>query len=1116
MALSEMRPFGLIGRIGPIFFALCATAAADQAGALDFFEKQIRPVLVEQCYECHGEKSQKGGLRLDTKAGWEKGGDSGPTIVPGNPDKSLLIQAIRYHDKDLAMPPKKSGGKMPDDQIANFEAWVKIGAPDPRTGGPSTAARDMAKAKEHWAFKPVAAPPVPQVKTPAWVKTPVDAFILANLEAKALKPAPPAEKRTLIRRVYLDLTGLPPSPEEVDAFNADQSPDAFAKVVDHLLDSPHYGERWGRYWLDIARYADTRGYLAGGEERRFPFSFTYRDYVVRAINEDKPFDQFIREQLAADKLVSGEDQSALAALGFLTLGRSGPPQDMIDDRIDVVTRGLMALTVSCARCHDHKFDPVPTADYYSFYSVFASSQEPPEKPLLTTKIRTGPEYDDFLKKRAEVEAKVQAKADETIAEFLSKERRKLGDYLLGAHEAKRAGAALKLDTFAGERKIAGPILDRWMRYFDDPASKNEPVVAPWFAFAALGEKDFAPRAKELAAKLAANADPAKPVNPALAKAFEKAAPASLKEVAAIYNTLAVRLEDAWKAAETGAKKENKPAPKTLPDAKDESVRAFLVSERSPNQLPREIAETTIRRELNNRTVPIRRELGALDWSHPGAPLRAMALVDRDKPNTQRIFLRGNPGSPGPIVPRQFLEVIAGPQRKPFAEGSGRLDLAKAIAARDNPLTARVFVNRVWGWHFGRPFVSTPGDFGVRTEAPVQRALLDWLAAQFMDQGWSLKKLHRLILLSSTYQQSDFLVPQASSVDPENTLHHHFKLRRLDFEAMRDTILACAGKLDLTVGGLPVDIWKVPFSPRRTVYGFIDRLNLPAVFRTFDFANPDITSPQRFTTTVPQQALFMMNSPFVIEQAQALIQRPEVAQMKNDTGRLSALYRLLYQRAPSADEVKDAVAFLKKQLTPAIEPGWHYGWGWYDPLVNHTKDFHAFAFVSKDRRSPQAKMPTPQHGFASIRPDGGHPGSLLQTSTVLRWVSPVDGKVNIVGSLEHSAKAGDGVRGLIVSGRGGKLGEWTVLTSKAATNLPGIEVKLGEAIDFIVECRTGDNSDGYSWAPKVMLIGDYKLELPKRSWDARADFAPQRKLAPLTAWETLAQAMLVSNELMFIE
>jgi hypothetical protein len=1047
-----------------------------------------------------------------------KGGDTGPAIVPGHPEKSLLLQAVKYEDHDLQMPPEKSGGKMPAERIAELEAWIRIGAPDPRTNGPTAPAHNMAKAKEHWAFKPVVKPAIPTVKDSAWVKTPLDAFVLAKLEAKGLKPAPVADRRTLLRRVYFDLTGLPPSSEEMETFLADKAPDAFAKVIDRLLDSPHYGERWGRYWLDVARYADTRGYLAGGEERRFPYSHTYRDYVIHAFTDDKPYDQFIREQIAADRLVSGDDQSALAALGFLTLGRAGSQPDVIDDRIDVVSRGLMALTVGCARCHDHKFDPIPTADYYSLYGVFASSQEPPEEPLLN-KVNGGPAYEEFLKKKAALDEKVKAKTEEVVNAFLDAERRKMGDYLLAAHDLKRAGDKPKLDMFAGERKLVTLILDRWRTVLDDPARQKDPVLAPWFAFAALPEKDFAPKAKELAARFAANADTANLINPLLAKAFAGASPASLKDVAAVYNTLSVQADDAWIAASAAAEKAKTSAPAALPDAAQESIRQFQYA-KSPIDLPRPDLERLIRKNLNAKTVALRKELGALEWSDPGAPLRAMAMVDKAQPVKPYIFVRGNPGNGGPPVPRQFLEVLAGPDRKPFADGSGRLELAKSIASPQNPLTARVFVNRFWGWHFGSPLVRTPGDFGTRTEAPVQVAMLDWLAGQFMEDGWSIKKLHKQLLLSNTYQQSSDCDVKTENADPDNALLHRYNRHRLDFESMRDSLLAASGKIDLTVGGQPVEITKEPFSSRRTVYGFIDRLNLPSVFRTFDFANPDISSPQRFTTTVPQQALFMMNSPFVVAQAQALVHRPEVERSTTDADRLQALYEVLYQRAPQPDEIKDAQGFLKRlqarAAQPPIEPGWHYGFGWYDPLVNNTKDFRLFTSFVKGRRSPSATVPDKQFGFVSLSAEGGHPGPTPQLSTVLRWVSPLDGKVKITGTLSHTQKAGDGVHAVITSGRGGKLGEWIACNSKAPTEIASVDVKLGEAIDFIVDCRTTDTSDSYNWSPIVTFLGDYDFKLSKRSWEAQKDFNAGKKLTPLTAWETLAQAMLVSNEMMFIE
>jgi hypothetical protein len=1116
-----MKPMDRLARVLMASVVAGANAAAPTAEQLEFFEKRIRPVLVESCYKCHSVESgkSKGSLLLDSKAGMLKGGDSGPAVVPGDPEKSLLIKAIRYADEELAMPPKKDGGKLAPEKIADFEAWVKMGAPDPRTGAEVAAGPlDMEKARQHWAFKPVLKPPIPVVKDKGWVKSPVDAFILAKLEAKGMKPAEPADKRTLLRRVYYDLIGLPPTAQEMEEFLQDKSKDAFEKVVNRLLDSPHYGERWGRYWLDVARYADTKGYLAGGEERRYAFSHTYRDYVIKSFNDDKPYDRFLIEQLAADQLPLGEDKSALAGMGFLTLGRRflNNQNDIIDDRIDVVMRGTMGLTVGCARCHDHKFDPIPIADYYSLHGIFNSSQEPEEKPLLG-KLVENDDYRDYLKKKAELEEKEEAEVADEVQKFLAKARAATGDYLLAVHDSKRRPKNEKLDQFANARKLVPAILQRWIPFLDAKSKTHDPVLAPWFAFTALPEKDFPRDAKELAARIAANADVAKPVNPLVARAFADAAPQSLKDVAAIYNKLFTEVDKAWEAARKAGK------PSALADKNQEAVRQVLYAAKAPPNLSDEEVERLIRRKIRSETVKYRRQIEALNWTHPGAPARGMVLTDKPNPADSRIFIRGNPGNPGPVAPRQFLEVLAGPARQPFKQGSGRLELAQNIASKDNPLTARVFVNRVWGWHFGRPFVNTPSDFGVRTEAPVQLDLLNWLAATFIEQGWSLKKLHRLVVLSSTYQQASIAPPRYATLDPDNQFLHKFNRRRLDFEAMRDTLLAASGRLDLTLGGLPVDLTKEPFSGRRTVYGFIDRQNLPAMFRTFDFANPDASSPMRFTTTVPQQALFMMNSPFVVEQARALVNRPEVSSRASDAEKIAAVYQLLHQRAPDADEVKLAQMFLQKsaaaQPRQAITPGWQYGYGWFDPLVNRTKDYKAMTtLVDKRYYAPGAKYPVGgMFGHLSVTATGGHPGPTPQLASVRRWVSPVDGAIRIEGTLGHGSKNGDGVRGRIVSSRGGKLGEWTVLNNKVATSIAKLDVKLGETVDFVVDGIGSSNSDSYTWAPKIALIGDYDLAVSKRAWDAEKDFAARETtFTPLGAWEKFAQVLLLSNELAFVD
>jgi hypothetical protein len=733
-----MRATGLIAS-GVIAFGWSAVALAAPPvtpQAAEFFERSVRPVLVNHCLSCHGTRRQSGGLRLDSRAALSRGGDDGPVVVPGDPAHSPLVRAIR-REGDVKMPPRD---RLPPEAVEALTTWVRMGAPWPEEAAatPATAdVRSVAAARaSHWAFRPVRKPAPPAVRNGGWVRNPIDSFVLAGLETKGLSPAPPADRRTLIRRLSFDLLGLPPSPAEVDAFVSDSAPDAYERLADRLLASPHYGERWGRYWLDVARYADTKGYLFESE-RRFPYAYTYRDYVVRAFNEDLPYDQFVVQQLAADKLPLGEDKRPLAAMGFLTLGRRflNNQNDIIDDRIDVVGRGLLGLTISCARCHDHKFDPIPTADYYSLYGVFASSLEPRELPTIVTPEPT-PQYLAFAKEVAALQADVTRYEEEHREELKARNRK--------ARDGLRA---------------------------------------------------------------------------------------------------------------------------------------------------------------------LQKKVDRLRVTHPGAPPQAMVLVDAPEPTPPHVLLRGNPNNVGPAVPRQFLLVLAGEHRRPFTGGSGRLELARAIASRDNPLTARVLVNRVWMHHFGKGLVRTPSNFGLRGEPPTHPELLDYLAATFVDEGWSIKKLHRLIVLSQTYRQSSDNDPGYDRADPENRLLGKMNRRRLDFEALRDSLLAAAGRPDPRMGGKAVDLVAAPFSTRRAVYGFIDRQNLPGVFRTFDFASPDTSSPQRHETTVPQQALFLLNSPFVVEQARRLAARPDVSAREGDAERITYLYRLLYGRPAEPDEVALGLGFL---------------------------------------------------------------------------------------------------------------------------------------------------------------------------------------------------------------
>ncbi|WP_414664082.1 DUF1553 domain-containing protein [Horticoccus sp. 23ND18S-11] len=758
-----------------------ATKALSSAD-LAFFESKIRPILVDTCYKCHSKEADKvrGGFLLDTREALMAGGNSGAALVPGKPDESLIIQAVRYKDEDLQMPPK--GEKLSEQQIADLTEWVRRGAPDPRTATVKglSGATYGGVGKQHWSFQPVKKPAVPTVQNAAWVQNPVDNFLLAKLEANGMTPNKPADKATLIRRIYFDLIGLPPHPVDVQNFVNDTSPDAYTKVVDRLLASPQYGEHWARYWLDVARYSDTKGDAKGQEDNRFPHAWTYRDWVIDAFNADLPYNQFIIAQLAGDAMQRAREKQPkdkadptagnrwpLAAMGFLTLGNqfNGRREDIIGDQIDVTTKAFLGLTVACARCHDHKFDPIPTKDYYSLYGVFANSLQPPELPTMQAKVPQTEGYLEYLEKVAALE-KREAEHKAKQAEFQRTVRAAKG-------KSKEKGAAAKID----------------------------------------------PRARQ--------------------------------------------------------------------------------------QLQREERE-------------LRRDFASLEAQHPGAPARANALYDiqaispAQKPKDYPVLLRGENANKGPIVPRRFLEILsADPKKRPeWKDGSGRVQLAQAIADPKNPLTARVFVNRMWQQHWGVGFVETPDDLGNMSSPPTHPELLDWLASTFMENKWSIKALHRTIVLSAAYQQSGQTNPVYAEKDPNNKLLWRYNLRRMDFEELHDSLLVITGELDRTYGGRPVAISSENFAKRRSVYTLIDRTNPPELLTQFDFPSPDVASGRRYETLVPQQALFLMNSPMVIETARKLVDRPAFAEVKSDEERVTLLYLAIFQRWPTRQEVDLGLKYVK--------------------------------------------------------------------------------------------------------------------------------------------------------------------------------------------------------------
>jgi hypothetical protein len=1085
---------------------------------LAFFEKNIRPVLSERCYKCHSTQPDakvRAGLDLGTREGILKGGDSGPAIVAGKPADSLLIRSLKAADPDEVMPPAKDGGPLPPEVIAAFEHWVKMGAPDPRSEKSSAKyGPDAEKARSHPFFNPVKPVPVPAVTRQDWVKTPVDAFVLAKLEANAMQPSPPADKRTLIRRATFDLLGLPPTPEEVDAFLADKSPDAFNKVVERLLQSPHYGERWGRYWLDVARYGDTKGDVIRNRENRFLYSYTYRDYVIRAFNEDKPYDRFLIEQIAADRLPLGEDKSALAALGFLTLGNkfNNDANQIIDDQIDVITRGTMGLTVACARCHDHKFDPITMKDYYALHGVLNSSAEPPEPPLLKP-VQRDAAFAEFEKAKAAAEAELARFRAENERSLITNQHARVGDYLLAVHEfAQLTGPDTPTRTvFYRQRELDTTIAGAVERWVERAKKKPDPVLAPWLAFAALPAKEFSEQARSVAHKLAANRDESAPANPLVARLFV-VPPTSLKDVAGRYNRLLGETSRQWQALLTKGG-----VTRAFPDKTLEEVRLALYASGSPFAF----TERDIRRLTSQQTEArenlLIRKVNDVIINHPGSPARAMALEDLPKPRDSAIFLRGNPATRGAVVPRQFLEILAGPSPRPFTNGSGRLELAQAIASRDNPLTARVLVNRVWLRHFGEGLVTTPSDFGLVGEPPTHPELLDWLAGWFMDHGWSLKQLHRLIMNSATYQQRSDDNPRYSAKDQGNSLLWRQNRYRLDFEAMRDTMLAVSGALDRTMGGQPVNLATDPSPPRRTVYGFIDRAALPEFFNTFDFAPPDISSPRRIPTTVPQQALYLLNAPFVVQQAKHLAARPEWQKLTSTVARIKALYRLLFQRPPSATELRLGTAFLQAQMARKPEaaepPAWRYGFGSFDAQAQRTAKFTAFTTFEQNQWHGGRRL-----GTLALTAEGGTTGTGSDQAAIRRWVAPRNGVIAVQGTL--SVKSGGAVVGRVVSSRLGERGRFTAAAQPASTAVERLEVKKGDLLDFIAESSNPKAGVSYLWAPKVTYL-DHNFEDPaveeNYEWDAKVDFAgpPPPPLKGLSPWEKYAQVLLLSNELIFV-
>ena len=1059
----------------------------------EYFEKHIRPLLVSKCLKCHSGESPKGGLSLEYQRDWASGGSRGRAIKPGQPEQSLLIQVVTGRHPELKMPAE--GAPLTPLEIGRLTEWVRLGAFDPRKPSQPFKAPKVSSARvaTHWAFKPIRRPRIPGNSGWEWERTPVDAFVLRQIEKAGLAPAPAADPRIKVRRLYLNLIGMPPTFAEMERDLAESARGSWTRLVDRLLADPRYGERWGRHWLDVARYADSAGYRAVGQQRRFPYSYTYRDYVVEAFNAGLPFDQFVREQIAADR-IPGLPNDRLAAMGFLTVGKTFlDDQDLvIEDRIDVVTRGLLGLSVQCARCHDHKYDPIPTADYYSLYGVFASSQVPKELPLLDRKPAPSLQA-DYLAEKARREKAYNDRFTAEVAIAHGRIRGAAGNYLLGIHHFDSNLRGRAKQRFLRERKLVPVIFDQLRRYLDDPESKLEPILRLWSAFQGTPASEWDALLEQFKGH---DLD-----------MFADGPVTSLQELAGRFNRL-------FSACDV---------PEPLADADRESLRRFIRAENSPFTAPESEywnLVQLVREPLN----ALKARIAELDGEHPGAPARAMVLLDRPKPREPAIFVRGNSKFLGRRVPRQFLALASPNGRKPFENGSGRLELAEAIVDRRNPFTARVLVNRVWMHHMGTPLVSSPSDFGLRAEPPSHPDLLDWLASEFMNSGWSVKRLHRLILCSATYQQSSADSPDGRSIDPENHLYWRANRRRLELEPMRDTLLRVTGQLDLRQGGASSSLFTNRFNHRRTIYGSIDRADLPGFYQNFDLASPDVSTGRRVETSVPQQALFLMNSPFVRGLARKVTESSGFGALGSDRERLRFLWRTIFQRDPEPDEIADGLAFFRKSESAGDywgPVGWQYGTGELNEESGMVTGFRRFSHFEQESWQAGPSYPDERSGYARLWNDGGHTSSQGSVDIVRRWTAPADGIVRIDGQVAHLEAGGDGVKAFVVSSRDGILGRWHVNQSRAQTRFNDVLVRLGDSIDFVCD-RVGDHEhDSFKWIPVVeytsMDVRPGQGEVMVK-WRAKADF--KKSFAPIPApptnWEQFVQVLLQANELHFVD
>ena len=930
----------LIGLASLLLISAATLRVASQAPAgptpqqIELFEASIRPVLFGTCADCHILDSE-GDLRLDSREAMLKGGESGPAIVPGDPDKSLLMRVLRREAGVPRMP--KGEAKLSDAAIAAFGEWIKAGAPWPVStkamgagAAPAAAPASMTITAEHrawWAFTPLATPAPPDVNNREWPKTDIDRFVLARLEREGLEPVRPADRRTLIRRATLDLTGLPPTPEEIDAFVADTTPDAYAKVIDRLLASPRYGETWGRHWLDVARYAEDDPRSLDPMGRGFspyPNAYLYRDWVVKAFNDDMPYDQFVRAQLAADLLDEKQRVRMLPALGFLGAGPwyydNGSVEvtraDERHDRVDVVTRGFLGLTVACARCHDHKYDPIPQRDYYSLAGVFLNSpyHEYPRVPASVVD-----EYKALEKKKKDKQ--------ELLADFTSTESSQLAE-TLALQSAKYMQAAWKVTgepkadaaATAAAEKLDFELLQRWIRFLAKPP-KFYPYLKTWQAMIKEGgseeeAKTLATEFQDLVVGLMFEAREIKAENDVIRA---KALPGTKKKEKANLPHEFVTNDDfcpgcGLELKSLAGDRVELHADLFRTDMVDSADAASVKEDDKPGLFAFRgpALDRWLGADRRRYIDDLREDIKAITKAMPPKYSYVHGVHDADKPAPIRVAIRGNPFKPGEEVPRHFPAVLSAGEPAAFTKGSGRAELADAIVQQ--PLAMRVIVNRIWKWQFGTGLVNSPSNFGKLGERPTNPELLEYLASWFVANGRSIKKLQRELMLSAVYQSSSDDSPAAFAKDSGNRWYWRANRRRMSAEEVRDSALFVAGALDEKIGGPSEEL--TPSATRRTLYGKVSRYRLDQFLQLFDFPAATISAEQRSSTNVPLQRLFLMNSDFMQQQAERLarIVEPEAG----NAARVTKAYRILFGREPKPEELKAGLEYLAAEPLRAYE------------------------------------------------------------------------------------------------------------------------------------------------------------------------------------------------------